>query len=112
MGSGEIGGRASNPGTPGSSRDVIGVSDHVLDAVARALHWTTERVHPTVSPGATAAARGRYRWHLNPALRHLLDAGSPDPAYLLDRRREYLGFTTPTPPTVTIAPTTPPPAIS
>lgn len=60
-----------------SSRDVIGVSDHVLDAVARALHWTTERVHPTVSPGATAAARGRYRWHHNPALRHLLDAGSP-----------------------------------
>ena len=48
----------------------------VLDAVARALHC---------------------RWHPNPALRQLLDAGSPDPAYLLDRRREYLGFTTPPP---------------
>ena len=71
----------------------IGVSDQVLDAVARALRLDeAERAHLYRLAGHNpppAAPRPDRR--LNPALRHLLDAWCPNPAYLLDRHWDYLG---------------------
>lgn len=72
----------------------IGVSDQVLDAVARALRLDEpERVHLYRLAGHNPPqAAGTGDGRLNPALRHLLDAWSPNPAYLLDRHWNYLGF--------------------
>lgn len=72
---------------------MIGVFDHVLDAEARALQLD-DREGPPLAPRRTQPPQpaAGNDGHLNPALRHLLDAWSPDPAYLLDRRWDYVGF--------------------
>lgn len=73
----------------------IRVSDQVLDAVARALRLDeSERGHLYRLAGHNAPqlVPSPDGDKLKPALRHLLDAWSPNPAYLLDRHWDYLGL--------------------